>query len=104
MSTLTARRNCFEVYTTTTKEKPEFVCEFCSEALGEIHFEDNFKKSEVSLICDGSAEVVSVTSFMDSGASQADIRPVCYENGEVIVEGGKVFFTLTLRMHSIFIH
>ncbi len=96
---ITARRNFFEVYT-TAKEKPEFICEFCAEALSDIYFEDNFRKSEVSLICDGSAEVVSVDSFMDSGMSQADIRPVCYENGDVIFEDGKIFFTLSFRMQK----
>lgn len=96
---ITARRNCFEVYT-TAKEKPEFICEFCAEALSDIYFENNFRRSEVSLICDGSAEVFSVDSFMDSGVSQADIRPVCYENGDIIFEDGKIFFTLSFRMQK----
>ena len=96
---VTARKNNFEVYL-NYGDKPEFVTEFTSEALEGIHFENEFKDSQATLVCDGSGEISAVGMYMDSGVSQADIRPVKYENGDVIFENGRIYLTLSARMHA----
>ena len=96
---ITVRKNNFEIYLNYGK-MPEFIAEFKSEKLDGIHFEQNFKVSKITLICEGKVLISKVESYMDSGLSQADIRPVKYENGDVILENGKMFFTLSARMHA----
>ena len=44
------------------------------------------------------AYVKSVSSSIDCGIGQADIRPLKYENGDIITEGGKIFLTLSVRL------
>ena len=96
---VTARKNNFEIYLDYGK-MPEFIAEIKSEKLEGIHVEKNFKSSKVTLICEGNVAVSNVESYMDAGLSQADIRPIKYENGDVILENGKMFFTLSARMHT----
>lgn len=45
--------------------------------------------------CIGAAE-----SWIDCGIGQADIRPFKYENGEPIVENGRVFLAISARMEA----
>ena len=95
---VTARKNNFEVYF-NYGSMAEFVTELCAKDLEGIHCESNFKKSVATLICRGAVCVSTLEVYMDAGLSQADIRPVKYENGDVIVENGKMFFTISARMH-----
>ncbi len=96
---VTARKNNFEIYF-DYGDMPEFIMELTAEHLAGIHAEKEFKNTFTSLLCEGEAELSNVSSYMDSGLSQADIRPVKYENGDIILENGKMYFTLTLRMHT----
>ncbi|MCQ2431688.1 MAG: hypothetical protein MJ175_03700 [Clostridia bacterium] len=48
----------------------------------------------------GCAEVSSVRCYMDCGLKQADIRPIRYEDGRVLMEGGKVYLTMSIRMEA----
>lgn len=48
----------------------------------------------------GDVTVSYVGFYVDCGISQADIRPIRYENGEIMVENGKVFLTLSIRMQE----
>lgn len=96
---VTARKNNFEVYF-NYGDMPELVADLIAPKLDGIHFEKVFSVSHTSLVCDGKVELSHVSSYMDSGISQADIRPVKYENGDIIYEGGKMYFTLTARMQA----
>ena len=59
-----------------------------------------FKDSNVSLKVCGNVSVTKVTSCLDNGVSIADFRAVRYEDGTVINEGGKVYFTGSIRTHA----
>ena len=59
-----------------------------------------FKDSNVSLYARGEVSVISVTACLDNGVSIADFRAVRYEDGTVINEGGKVYFTASIRTHA----
>ena len=59
-----------------------------------------FKDSYVSLFAKGNVTVATVTACLDNGVSIADFRAVRYEDGTVIQEGGKVYFTASIRTHA----
>lgn len=59
-----------------------------------------FKDSNVSLFASGEVSVISVTAALDNGVSIADFRAVRYEDGTVIEEGGKIYFTASIRTHA----
>ncbi len=42
--------------------------------------------------------VREVRSYIDNGISIADMRPIRYENGEVMVERGRVYITASIRL------
>ena len=64
--------------------------------------ESCFSSAEAGLYVAGESNISirSVDNYLDCGIMQADIRPVKYENGEAIVEQGKVYFTFTSRFES----
>lgn len=67
-----------------------------------LSYEDVFTKATASLYVESSAPltVASVLNYLDPGVMQADIKPVKYENGEVLVEDGKVYFTYSARFET----
>lgn len=100
MSFLTvARKNFFDVYT-DTRGIPEFVCTIDAPAFEHSDGENFFMNTQACLYAGGEAAVKEVSVYMDSGVSQADIRAVRYENGDVIYENGKIFFTASVRLES----
>ena len=95
---VTARKHNFEIYL-DAGHMPELVADIACARLEGIHFEAQFKRSHAAVVCIGGVTLTAAESYMDAGLSQADIRPIKYENGEIIVENGKMFFTLSARMH-----
>lgn len=61
---------------------------------------ESFKDGNVSLFASGEVSVISVTSCLDNGVSIADFRAVRYEDGTVIHENGKIYFTASIRTHA----
>ena len=61
---------------------------------------NSFKDGNVSLFASGEVSIISVTACLDNGVSIADFRAVRYEDGTVINEGGKVYFTASIRTHA----
>jgi len=75
----------------TTIEEPLFA---------ESNRYDTFRDSNVSLYARGEVCVISATACLDNGVSIADFRAVRYEDGTVIYEGGKIYFTGSIRTHA----
>lgn len=90
------RHNLFDIYI-SKKDFPEFVHTFTADEFAESSSEKFFTSAAVGLICSGETVCGGACIFDDSGISQADIRPVCYENGDVITENGRMFFTASIR-------
>ena len=96
---VTLRPGCFDIYYrqngganyVTTIDEPLF-----SESNRYATFQD----SNVSLFAGGKVSVIRVTSCLDNGVSIADFRAVRYEDGTVIQEGGKIYFTASIRTHA----
>ena len=61
---------------------------------------ESFSNGYAALIAGEGATVSAVCAYIDCGISQADIRPIRYENGEVMVEQGKVYLTMSIRMQA----
>lgn len=93
------RKNFFDVYL-SRNDFPEFVCTFSADEFSESSCESFFSETSVGLFFSGKAVCAGAEIFYDSGIAQADIRPVCYENGEVILENGRVFLTASIRFQQ----
>ena len=59
-----------------------------------------FKSASSSLYASGNLKITNVKSYIDCGISQADMRPIRYENGDVMVENGNVYLTMSIRMQK----
>lgn len=93
------RKNKFDVYVQTDADP---VCVGTFEVPGFENAADEafFLRTSAGLYCAGSVTVRHAAFFMDSGVSQADIRTVRYENGEVMRENGRIFFTVSVRLEE----
>ena len=90
-----------EVYTRTgdiIKHAADVTLEGCDCLIEE----DTFSSSDAALYVGGTAPitVAGVDNYLDCGIMQADIRPVKYENGEVLIENGTMYFTYSARFES----
>jgi len=65
-----------------------------------IDSEKLYKSSTASLYVSGCARVCQVEAFIDCGVSQADVRPVRYENGDILVENGRAYITMSVRLEA----
>ncbi len=62
-----------------------------------------FSRCVVGLyVAAGTVILSQVYSCMDCGISQADIRPIRYENGGCMLENGKIYLTMSVRMEKGF--
>lgn len=96
---VTARREYFDVYA-DAGNGAGYICSFRVPGFEDMDMEDVFRRTQTALEVFGGAEIRGVWMGMDSGIAQADIRPIRYENGEVMVEGGKVYLTMSVRMQA----
>ena len=90
------RKNCFDVYI-SKNGFPEYINTFTADEFADSSSEEFFTSSSVGIFFSGKVICGGACVFDDSGISQADIRPVCYENGDVIMENGSIFFTASIR-------
>ncbi len=93
------RKQFFDVYL-SRNNFPEFIRTFSAEEFSHSSYESFFSSASVGMYFSGSAVCAGAEIFADSGIAQADIRPVCYENGEVITENGRVFLTASIRFQQ----
>lgn len=96
---VSCRPGAFDVYD-IKNEKPDYLCSFKTEVFAYSNEKKLFDQGFVSVIVKGEAVIDSVSSYMDCGISQADIRAICYENGEPIFENGKIYFTVSIRIQE----
>ncbi len=96
---ISCRPGAFDIYI-ENNEKPEYITTFRSDAFKDSNRQINIQKGFVCLVCENYAEVYSAASYIDCGISQADVRPIKYENGDVIYENGKVYILTSIRMQE----
>lgn len=97
---ITARAGAFDIYI-TVNSCPKFIKSVKYPEFSELIREDVFREAEadvfVRLPAGGCVEIPRVDMFMDCGISQADMRPMRYENGAPISADGRIYFTMSSR-------
>ena len=93
------RPGAFDIYH-IVNNFAEYICTFKSDLFNRSAYYDEFKSGYVSFVAEGVAEIKEGVFYIDSGVSLADIRPVTYEDGTVILENGKIFLTASIRMQE----
>lgn len=96
---VSCRPGAFDVYF-RKNGKAEFFATFAEPAFKSSNDYAEFSDGKVALEVYGEVKVKEVSFYIDNGTSIADMRPVRYENGEVMVEGGKVYVTASIRMQA----
>ena len=81
-------------------KKYEFIISFDAPFFKNAASEEFIINTASCVYFKGNAAVSGAACFMDSGISQADIRAVTYENGEVLFENGKIYLTASVRQHE----
>ena len=96
---VSCRPGAFDVYF-EVNGRPELVHTFTAKAFARSHAQEAFADGYASGVVKGEAAVEHASFYIDNGISIADIRPVRYENGSVMMEQGKIYFTASIRMQE----
>ena len=96
---VTARKRFFDIFIDTCGYA-KYICTFEPNGFFDILKYDIFSNTTVAVYLSGNVILHSVTSYMDCGLSQADMRPIRYENGDIMIENGKVYITMTVRLRE----
>ncbi len=96
---VSCRPGAFDIYF-KNNGKPEYLYTFYEEGFRNSNLCSVFSNSYVALTLGDNASVTEVLSYIDSGISLADIRPIKYENGEPMTEQGRVYFTASVRLQE----
>ena len=96
---VSCRPGAFDVFF-MLNNKAEFITTFNSECFADSNLYDDFKNAYTSVYSEGNVKISEASSYIDNGISTADIRAITYENGDVIVEDGKVYLSVTLRLRA----
>ncbi len=96
---VSCRPGAFDIYF-KKNGKAEFFVTFAEEVFNNSNDYTEFSESRAALFLSGEAEVSEVSFYIDNGVSIADMRLVRYENGEVMIENGKVYITASIRMQA----
>jgi len=96
---VSCRPGAFDVYF-KVNGRPELAHTFISDAFACSHAQEAFADGYASVVVKGDASVEGVCFYIDNGISMADIRPIRYENGTVMMEQGKLFFTASIRLQA----
>ncbi len=91
------RPGAFDVYS-IKNNGAYFIHTFKSEKFINSDLYDEFKDGFVTFILKEESELINGSFYIDSGVCIADIRPLTYEDGSAITEGGKIFLTASIRI------
>ena len=98
---VTCRGDFFDIYL-DRGNMPEFICTFELPELAEIRKLINFRACSanlfVSLKNDGCVTARDICWYLEGGVAHADIRPIRYEDGTPMMEGGRLFMTMSSRL------
>ena len=92
------RPGFFDIYT-RVDGGAVYVTTFSDSSFADANDQRLFTDGYVSLIA-ANCTVRKVSSYIDNGVSIADIRPIRYEDGTVMIENGKIYLTASIRMQA----
>ncbi len=96
---VTCRPSAFDIYT-KKNGVAYYICTFNANDFEDSAYFCKFSKAYVTFKVAGNVTILSGSFYIDCGISQADIRPIRYENGSPYIENGKVFLTISLRLQE----
>ena len=96
---VSCRPGAFDVYT-EINGSAQFLHTFPCEGFQNAHQQSEFSCGTAALALAGNVTIRSAAFYIDCGISQADIRPIRYEDGRVMVENGKIYLTISIRMQE----
>ncbi len=96
---VSCRPSAFDIYF-KKNGKAEFFATVDEEEFKNSNDYAEFSEGRAALYLSGCAEVSEVSFYIDNGTSIADMRPVRYENGDVMIENGKIYITASIRMQA----
>lgn len=96
---VTNRPGAFDVYF-RNQEHIQFCRSFKAAELKNSTEYAVFSKGCVALAAYEGSVIRAVSAFIDCGISQADLRPMRYENGEILMEQGKIYLTASIRLEE----
>ena len=96
---VTARLGHFDVYV-AEGDIIEFLVTVKVPSFSSSNQNKFYQRTKVHTILSGNATIKGAESYIDCGIAQADIRPFRYENGELVMENGRIFLAISSRMAS----
>ncbi|MBQ4353512.1 MAG: hypothetical protein IJC71_01320 [Clostridia bacterium] len=96
---VTVRGHALDLYYDNT-DCLAYKCSFGAEEIADSVYRKVFMASCAAVEITGKAVLSDVQFYLDCGISQADIRPIRYENGDVMIEAGKIYLTISIRMEA----
>ena len=96
---VSCRPGAFDVYT-RTNGAARFLHTFRCGSFANAHLQKEFSAGIAALSVTGTARIREASFYIDCGISQADIRPIRYEDGCVMLENGKIYLTVSIRMQA----
>ncbi len=96
---VSCRPGAFDVYT-PENGKPMLKTSFAAPAFAASDRQSFFDRVHVAVCVDGEAEIGAAEAYLDNGIAQADLRPIRYENGEILQENGKIWLTASIRLEE----
>ena len=91
------RPHWFDIYASVKGAIYHVVSEV-SDAFRDSHAIAFYETAKVFVKMVGNATIVGASSCIDCGIGQADIRPFKYENGDLVMENGRVFLSISSRL------
>jgi hypothetical protein len=96
---VTCRRNHFDVYF-LQNGVARFFHTFYTESFARCSSQTVFQQGFVSVCATACVTIYAASFYIDCGVGQADLRPVHYENGDVLHENGNIYLTFSIRMQE----
>ncbi len=96
---VTCRKKFFDVYF-LENGIAKFFHSFCAESFADSIMQKVFQKGFAAIVASGHVDIHAASFYIDCGVGQADLRPVHYENGDILHENGLVYLTFSIRMQE----
>lgn len=96
---VSCRPGAFDVYT-IQNGGAAFLHTFPCSAFENSNCQAEFSAGYAAVTVSGSTVLRSREFYIDCGISQADLRPIRYKDGQVMMENGEIFLTASIRMQE----
>ena len=96
---VSCRPRAFDIYF-EQNGKPALFASLDAPTFAEAGRCELFSRGSASLLASGNVTVSALSSYLDSGVSVADLRPIRFEDGTPLTENGKLYLTASVRMEE----